>query len=61
MNKELIKKFDDITESEGLWSQICKKHVKELNIPQSMLDDAGSGICGVKGCCNDSYYYIDFD
>lgn len=58
----LLAKFDDKTEGEeGVWSQICRQCVKELSIPDSMLDNAGSGICGVKGCSSESDYYIDFE
>lgn len=56
----LINKFDDVTTSEGTWSQVCKSCVDHLEIQESMLDDAGSGICGVEGCDQESNYYIDF-
>lgn len=56
-------KFDDITEdSTGhLWSQVCKSCVQTHNFSENLLDDAGSGICGVIGCSNESDYYIDFE
>jgi hypothetical protein len=65
-------RFDDATmkveDDLNDWSQICPDCVKKYNIPESMLDDGGSGICGVEGCENDidkesdktSMYYIDF-
>lgn len=62
MNKELIKMFDDVSDSEyGKWSQICPSCVKKLRIKERSLDNAGQGICGVEGCSNESDYYIDFD
>ena len=57
---KLEEKFDDVVEDEGLWSQICKGCVEELYVSKSLLDDTGSGICGVKGCSNKADYYIDF-
>lgn len=53
--------FDDVVEDEySLWSQVCPECARKFNFPERMLDDAGSGICGVKGCSNESDYYIDF-
>lgn len=54
--------FDDITKDGNgqEWSQICSKCVTKKGIKESTLDDAGSGICGIKGCSNESDYYIDF-
>ena len=46
-----------------VWSQICggcqDKYSDKL---VGLLDDHGSGICGIKGCGNDddSVLYIDF-
>jgi len=59
----LIKLFDDITIDDNghKWSQISKCHTKELNISESILDEAGQGICGVIGCDNEADYYIDFN
>ena len=44
------------------WSQLCPKHAKGIKAlhGDGMLDDGGSGICGVEGCNRDSDYYIDF-
>ena len=57
------KVFDDITtDGDGhKWTQICAECVKKLNIPERLLDDAGSGICGVCGCDNEADYYLDFE
>ena len=55
--------FDDyaIFEDRHYWSQICQSCVNKLDISANMLDkDAGHGICGVKGCSNESNHYIDF-
>lgn len=44
------------------WSQVCPKHadmIKEAR-GDNLLDDCGSGICGVEGCNEDGEYYIDF-
>ncbi|PGK51884.1 hypothetical protein CN918_29270 [Priestia megaterium] len=60
MNGKLIELFDDVITNEGTWSQICKAHAVELKIDNSMLDEAGSGICGVRGCSKESNYYVDF-
>lgn len=57
-------RFDDVTkadeESSYSWSQICLSCVDEHKIDNKVLDNAGSGICGVEGCWNESDYYIDF-
>lgn len=58
-------KFDDYTinEDKTVWSQICNECcVKEShNIRYVDLDfHSGHGICGVKGCSNESDHYIDF-
>ena len=57
-------KFDDYTlKSEddlNDWSQICQHCVDKYNINKEVLDDAGSGICGVEGCENEADYYVDF-
>ena len=51
------------------WSQICDNCISTHQIgvvtlpnkkKMDILDDAGSGICGVKGCDNESDNYIDF-
>lgn len=64
VNKESLKvEFDDVVTDQdgGEWSQICKECVDAMDIEKSLLDDVGSGICGVKGCSNESDYYIDFE
>lgn len=58
-----IKNFDDvITDSDGhQWSQICKSCTTNNELIGINLDDvAGSPICGVEGCSNDSDFYVDF-
>lgn len=52
--------FDDFGDGETMWSQICQGCVDKHNISDTFLDDAGQGICGVKGCQNEADYYIDF-
>ena len=54
--------FDDVTMDEDghYWSQICKSCAEKHNMPDSLLDECGSGICGVQGCENEADYYIDF-
>ena len=44
------------------WSQLCPKHAEAIKSSHGdgMLDDCGSGICGIEGCNEDSDYYIDF-
>ena len=53
--------FDDFERGEGQWSQICESCVQIHGIPKRMLDDSGSGTCGVEGCWNEAGHYIDFD
>jgi hypothetical protein len=64
MKKEEV--FDDIvtdTDEDAMqWSKVCescanKEEVLKLGIVSS---DSGEGICGVKGCQNESVSYIDF-
>jgi hypothetical protein len=51
--------FDDYTESEGLWSQVCEKHAGKFN--KYLLSSCpGTPICGVAGCNEMAAYYIDF-
>ena len=53
--------FDDFVVGDyGLWSQICDSCISTHQIGVAILDDAGSGICGVKGCGEESDNYIDF-
>lgn len=54
--------FDDITEDVyGKWSQICQECVDKYQIDIRHLDiNAGTGICGVEWCNNESDHYIDF-
>jgi hypothetical protein len=50
------------TAKEGLsygWSQVCDKHAKLF--PAKMLDNVGSGICGVEGCKEEAEHYLDFE
>ncbi|GHU42322.1 hypothetical protein FACS1894111_06070 [Clostridia bacterium] len=64
--KEMV--FDDFTKNENhiennvdeYWTQICKSCTKKHEIEEKLLDEAGSGICGVEGCENESDYYLDF-
>ena len=61
LEKELISKFDDVTcDEHGKWSQLCKQCKTNLSIDEKLLDDNGSGVCGVEGCENEAFYYIDF-
>lgn len=50
----------DATDEYNDWSQVCLHCVNKHNIPIELLDSAGSGICGIKGCENESDFYIDF-
>lgn len=63
-NIDHIKKsFDDIVEEDeyNAWSQICEECLRKLKIPSENIDkNAGNGICGVKGCDEDSEHYVDF-
>jgi hypothetical protein len=53
--------FEDFVVGDyGLWSQICDSCISEHQIDGAFLDDVGSGLCGVKGCDNESDNYIDF-
>jgi hypothetical protein len=44
------------------WSTICEDCVNKHSIDRKHLDEAGHmyGQCGIKGCQNDSDFYIDF-
>lgn len=57
--------FDDVTTGDEFneWSGICNYCIDKHNIPSRLVTDDGdgSGICGVKGCCNESDRYIDFE
>jgi len=55
--------FDDynIDENGNIWSQICADCLKKFKGIEHEVDEFGSGICGVRGCTNDSIHYIDFD
>jgi hypothetical protein len=59
--------FDDFTTNEEgfeteYWTQICDSCYKKLNLNKKYVDEnAGSGICGVKGCSNESDHYYDFN
>jgi len=56
--------FDDFTQNDDCywWSQMCSTCVDRIgkDALENLLDDCGSGICGVVGCNNESDYYIDF-
>lgn len=62
--------FDDYAQYENtmekenkieMWSQVCESCRLKYNIPDNVIDkDAGSGICGIEGCSNESDHYIDF-
>ncbi len=54
--------FDDYTKNDDgtLWAQICNTCVVNYQVENKLLDDSGSGICGVLGCENEADYYIDF-
>ena len=56
--------LDDYTkntdpELTGYWTQLCKRHAKNINTKQ--LDTVGSGTCGVKGCWTEAEHYFDFN
>ena len=42
------------------WTQLCPKHAKQVQ-KIDMLDESGSGTCGVEGCWEESEFYLDFD
>lgn len=54
--------FDDFVKNEDgrYWACICKDCVKKHGISETLLDDAGQGMCSVAGCQNEADYYIDF-
>ena len=53
--------FDDFTEDEEgfVWSQLCKTCNERHTFDDNMVTDGGQGICGIKGCENESDYYVD--
>jgi len=54
---------DPVTADDGhVWARVCKKCVKKLGIPDSILDDGRcpGSLCDVLGCQNEQDYYIDF-
>jgi hypothetical protein len=61
-------KFDDaIVDDLGACSQMCPECIKKYGIPKGLLEDHGSGICGVEGCWNNydedegiETFYINF-
>lgn len=54
-------KFDDVTDDAyGIWSQICTSCITKHNVDEKHLKDEANGICGVAGCENEAYKYIDF-
>lgn len=53
--------FDDLAfDGHGCWTQICKSCIKNLS-DLGFLDEAPLEglICGVSGCQNKAYYYLD--
>lgn len=62
MNK-LKERFDDIEENDEFkeWSRMCKSCVSKLNVSIEMLDEAGQGVYGVRGCEDEADFYIDFE
>ena len=59
--------FDDWTEAEDfgnvpfVWVSMCPScHNKYRGILGNRCVDGGSGICSVKGCVNESEWYVDF-
>ena len=63
---DVVQNPQDWVDNDGcgeMWSQICGEcQDKYSDKVVGLLDDYGSGICGVKGCGNedDSVVYIDF-
>jgi hypothetical protein len=56
--------FDDSTINDDdpdydYWTQVCQDCATAHNIP--VVDNSGSGICGVVGCNNEANYYYDFN
>jgi len=54
--------FDDYTddyENGCFWTQICAECAIKHKFDSNLLDDSGSGICGVKGCTNEADHYLD--
>lgn len=54
--------FDDVTADEDghKWTQVCRYCKNKYSIPDNLLDECGSGICGIKGCNREADYYLDF-
>ena len=50
------------TDEQGRWTQLCTGHADHLEKEQcqGLISDGGQGICGVKGCSEESNYYYDF-
>jgi hypothetical protein len=63
---DVVQNPQDWVDNDGcgeMWSQICGEcQDKHSDKVVGLLDDYGSGICGVEGCENedDSVVYIDF-
>lgn len=60
--KVVFEDFNDEREEYGtFWTQICPSCRKKYYgaIPGWMVDECGSGICGVDGCNNEAEYYVD--
>lgn len=54
--------FEDVVQDDDghVWSQICQQCVDKHEVQINILDEPGSGLCGVLGCENEADYYIDF-
>ena len=57
--------FDDWSRTDhkkgNAWSQVCKSCARKHKIDKRFLGEcAGTPICGVQGCNNKAFYYIDF-
>lgn len=55
--------FDDVRTSEeyGIWTNVCKKCTKKYNLTISDEIPISGVICGLKGCNNEAFYYLDFE
>lgn len=68
IDKETKCKFDDYVEQGSKdfdtshWTQVCDECATKHGLLDSYLDiNAGSGICGVLDCNNESDHYYDFN
>ncbi len=55
-------KFDDfvVDKEGGVWSQVCISCFQKMEVNSARTDNSGSGICGVKGCSDESDTYVDW-